>query len=175
MKKTKKTIAFALFLCILLATAGCGGKTVKIPDFSEENLTEAQAYAYAAIHEYEINKNLSLLSAEVLLTEDVSKAIPDNIITKDWTDVKDTRAIVLARYGNIKAETDSGEDDKEDEEAAKEDEKKEIEPTLVMAFFLNEKKETVAQISVSGVNSASSAAPAQAAGLAEALTIDPDE
>ena len=143
----KRVTAIVLSIFLLAGLAGCNGT----PAFSEMELTEAQSYAYEAIHGYEINRKLSLLSAEVLLTEDVTKAIPDNIITKDWEEVQETRAIVLAKYGDLSAQ-------ESDEEASKDGKETEIEPSLVMAFFLNEEKETIAEVRVSGVNGSENAA-----------------
>lgn len=143
----KRVTAIVLSIFLLAGLAGCNGT----PAFSEMELTEAQSYAYEAIHGYEINRKLSLISAEVLLTEDVTKAIPDNIITKDWEEVQETRAIVLAKYGDLSAQEN-------DEEASKDGKETEIEPSLVMAFFLNEEKETIAEVRVSGVNGSENAA-----------------
>lgn len=140
----KRMVAFALSFLMLFGFAGCGEKE-KTPVFSETELTEAQSYAYEAIHGYQIDKSLSLLSAQVLFTEDVNKAIPGNIITKDWDAVQDTHAIVLAKYGKPEAPAD-------EEEASDDGAKKEVEPSLVMAFFLNEEKKTVAEVLVSGRN-----------------------
>lgn len=148
----KRMVAFALSFLMLFGLAGCGEKE-KTPAFSETELTKAQSYAYEAIHGYQIDKSLSLLSAQVLFTEDVNRAFPNNLITKDWADVQDTRAIVLAKYGDQKPQetTDDGE-------------VKEIEPSLVMAFFLNEGKKTVAKVLVSGRNGSGYATEGTAAG-----------
>ena len=104
----KRMVAFVLVLLMLSGFAGCSEKE-KAPTFSGTELTKAQSYAYEAIHRYEIAKGLSLLSAQVLFTEDINKAIPDNIITKDWDAVQDTRAIVLAKYGKSEAQADEAE------------------------------------------------------------------
>ncbi len=152
----KRMVAFVLVLLMLSGLAGCSEKE-KAPTFSGTELTKAQSYAYEAIHRYEIAKGLSLLSAQVLFTEDINKAIPDNIITKDWDAVQDTRAIVLAKYGKSEAQADEAETS--DDGVAKE-----VEPSLVMAFFLNEEKETVAELLVSGSNSGSSQSSAAGAG-----------
>lgn len=152
----KRIVAFVLVLLMLFGFAGCNHQP-KTPAFSEEQLTQAQSYAYEAIHGFEIDKSLSLLSAQVLFTEDINKAIPNNIITGDWADVQDTRAIVLAKYGKPEAQTS-------DAEAPEDGAEKEAEPSLVMAFFLNEGKKTVAEILVSGRNGSGYAAEAAAAG-----------
>lgn len=148
----KRIIAFGLVLLILFGLVGCD-RGPEIPVFSAEELTQAQSYAYAAIHGYEIDRSLCLLSAQVLLTEDVNKAIPNNMITKDWTDVQDTCAIVLAKYGEQKVQESEA-------EASDDGEAKESELSLVMAFFLNEKMETVAAVQVSGANGSNQAVPA---------------
>lgn len=150
----KRTVAFVLMLLMLFGLAGCNHQP-KTPAFSETELTQAQSYAYEAIHGFEIDKSLSLLSAQVLLTEDVNKAIPGNIITKDWEAVQETRAIVLAKYGKPESQADEAETSDDGTE-------KEVEPSLVMAFFLNEEKETVAEVLVSGSNSGSSQGAAEA-------------
>lgn len=151
----KRILSVVLALLMLLGLAGCD-RGPDSPVFSAEELTPAQSYAYAAIHGYEIDRSLSLLSAQVLLTEDICKAFPNNMITKEWTDAQDVRAVVLAKYGTPQTQ-------ESDAEQSDDSETKPAEPTLVMAFFLDEGKKTVAEILVSGRNGSGYAAEGTAA------------
>ncbi len=151
----KRKLSLGLIAAMLLTLVGCGGKSEgSLEKFSEEQLTAAQQYAYAAMASYEIpDKEEDFKEARVMLTEDLAADLKGKVDIKEW-DVSGVDAIVVAYLG-----------DKVSDEAAKdaegEDAKKDWSPVVFLVG--GENKEVVYTRSLKATATAASASTEVAA------------
>lgn len=112
----KKFMCLGLSIALALGMTACGSKPEEpqAPTFSEEELTEAQQYVYAAMDSYEIlDKGDDFKAARVMLTDDLAKDLVGKVDIKTW-DVSEVDAVVVAYLGD-KAEEGSTETQTEDD------------------------------------------------------------
>ena len=98
----KKFLCLGLTAALVLGMTGCGSKAdePKMAKFSEEELTEAQQYVYAAMDSYEIpDKEEDFKEARVLLTDDLAADLKGKVDINAW-DVSEIDAIVVAYLGD---------------------------------------------------------------------------
>ena len=112
----KKFMCLGLSVVLALGMTACGSKPEepKAPTFSEEELTEAQQYVYAAMDSYEIpDRGDDFKAARVMLTDDLVKDFVGKVDIKTW-DVSEVDAVVVAYLGD-KVEEGSTESQTEDD------------------------------------------------------------
>lgn len=134
----KRISCLALAAVMALMLTACGGD----PKFDASALTEAQAYAKAAMDEYTISKDWDVKYASVLLTSDLKADLQSIVELKSW-DVSDVTALVLVQ---------TGKEEQSPEVAAVENK-----PLL---FLLDEDQEIVYKKALSGGSNAPSTAAA---------------
>ena len=100
----KRKLCLGLSIALALSVTGCGGngeaKQPKMPAFSEETLTDAQQYVYAAMDSYEIpDKEEDFKEAYVMLTEDLAADLKGKVDIATW-DVSEYDAAVVVYLGD---------------------------------------------------------------------------
>ena len=102
----KKILCLVLSAMLVLGLAACGGSDEpKMPDFSEEALTEAQNYVKTAMAYYEIpDKEEDFKDAYVMTTDDLAKDLAGKVDISKW-DLSEIEAAVVVFLGDKETET----------------------------------------------------------------------
>lgn len=104
----KRVLCALLAALLMLSVVGCGER---MPAFSEDEMTQVQAFAEAAIRTYEIySKENDLKAVRVLLTEDLAAALGGGVTFDKW-DVSQVRAAVVFYIGPKEDSDSKGRDE----------------------------------------------------------------
>ena len=98
--KRKLCLGLSAALALSMTACGCGSSQPKMPAFSEEKLTDAQQYVYAAMDSYEIpDREEDFKEAYVMLTDDLAADLKGKVDFTTW-DVSEYDAAVVVYLGD---------------------------------------------------------------------------